>query len=94
MTTCKPHRWDYENWLPLIASSRPADYDAMTCLNCGKVLAIADTSPNMRASITHAIASRIYGGDEHAEVSASMREFFEAALERYRSRRPPGPPAR
>ena len=36
---CNPHVWDYQNWLPLIVDTAPADYPAMTCQNCGRVLA-------------------------------------------------------
>ena len=31
MRECNPHLWDYQNWLPLIQGSEPADYPEMTC---------------------------------------------------------------
>ena len=79
---CKFHRWDHENWLPLIQGSKPEDYPAMTCQTCGRVLAVMDTSPNMRASIATSIASRLKGGDEYDEVFSSVMAYFNTHLTR------------
>lgn len=84
MMICRPHRWDIEHWLPILSESRPEEYDAITCLNCGRVLAIKDTSPNMRSSIADSIAKKFLDGDEYAEVCESVMEFFNSALTRYR----------
>ena len=61
---CRPHRWNNEHWLPILPESSPEEYDSITCLNCGRVLAIKDTSSNMRASIANSIAKRFMDGDE------------------------------
>ena len=80
--TCNPHRWDCENWLPLFQGTDPDAYPAMTCLSCDRKLAIMDTTPNMRASIAHAIASRLFDGDEHSEVYDAMQDYFSRHLGR------------
>ena len=80
---CGPHRWNYEAWLPILQGSKPAEYDAIECLNCGRILAVVDTSPNMRASIAHAIASRVYGGDEYDEVRDSVMDYFNQWLSQW-----------
>ena len=78
--------WDYQNWLPLIVDTAPADlfapadYPAMTCQNCGRVLAIKDTSPNQRGSIASSIASRLYEGDEYSEVFGAVMDYFNQHL--------------
>jgi hypothetical protein len=77
---CNPHVWDYQNWLPLIVDTAPADYPAMTCQNCGRVLAIKDTSPNQRGSIASSIASRLYEGDEYSEVFGAVMDYFNQHL--------------
>ena len=77
---CNPHVWDYKNWLPLIVDTAPADYPAMTCQNCGRVLAIKDTSPNQRGSIASSIASRLYEGDEYSEVFGAVMDYFNQHL--------------
>ena len=62
----------------------PEKHDAIKCLNCGRVLDVMDTSPNMRASIAHSVASKLYGGDEYDEVRASVVDFFTDAIARRR----------
>ena len=81
---CKPHRWNYGERLPIIRGSHPEKHDAIKCLNCGRVLDVMDTSPNMRASIAHSVASKLYGGDEYDEVRASVVDFFTDAIARRR----------
>ena len=39
-----------------------------------------ETFPNMRASIAHSAASRLYGGDEYDEVRASVVDFSTDAI--------------
>ena len=65
---------------PLIVDTAPADYPAMTCQNCGRVLAIKDTSPNQRGSIASSIASRLYEGDEYSEVFGAVMDYFNQHL--------------
>ena len=72
---CSPHRWNVEKWLPIIRNS-DITVPEMECLNCGRVLAVADTSPNMRASIAEGIAKRFCEGDEYAEVHDAVTKYF------------------
>ena len=68
LNKCRPHKWNYEDWLPIVKGSKPEAHEAMTCQRCGRILAVRDTSPNMRAAITYSLASRLYDGDEYSEV--------------------------
>ena len=80
MAKCNPHVWDCQNWLPIIRDTDPAAYPEMTCRNCGRKLAARDTTPNQRGSIAQAIATRMYDGDEYAEVYDSVIEYFNIHL--------------
>ena len=73
---CRPHIWNYEDWLPIVEGSKPEANEAMTCLRCGRILAVMDTSQNMRSAIAHSLASRIYDGDEYSEVYDSVMDYF------------------
>ena len=78
---CRPHRWNIEDWLPLYKSnSVEKSYPEIWCVDCGRVLAVRDTTPNMRASISDGIAKRLYDGDEYSEVYNSVNEYFEFHL--------------
>ena len=78
MARCRPHVWNVEAWLPLY---RSADIDAdMECLNCGRVLSVKDTTPNMQLSITRSIASRLFDGDEYSEVYDAVSAYFRHHL--------------
>ena len=79
---CNPHRWDVEKWLP-IRQGADIETALMTCLNCGRELRAEDTSPNMRASIAHGIATRLYEGDEYEEVYRAVSEWFVHHLNKY-----------
>ena len=50
--SCRPHRWNVEDWLPLYGNKVEETAPEIRCLNCGRVLAVRDTTPNMRGSIT------------------------------------------
>ena len=78
---CTPHRWDYENWLPIIQGSN-IDLEPLRCMNCGRELYSKQTSLNMRASIAHGIASRLYGGDEYNEVYQAVGDYFMHHLQK------------
>ena len=80
--TCRPHRWNYEAWLPVMKSAKPDEHDGLTCLNCGRVLAVIDTSPNMRRNIARAIAEGVFDGDEYEEIFRSVIDFFTDTLNR------------
>ena len=80
MSKCRPHVWNVEPWLPLYAKARPEDHPAMECVNCGRVLAVVDTTPNMRTSIMRGIASRLFEGDEYTEVYEAVGEYFRFHL--------------
>ena len=76
---CRPHRWNIEDWLPLLKANRVEEtYPEIWCLNlnCGRVLAVRDTTPSMRASIADGIAKRFCEGDEYDEVYESVNEYF------------------
>ena len=73
---CRPHVWNYQEWLPIIRGSEPEKHDSIRCMNCGRVLFIKDMYPNQMFSIAHSIASRVYGGDEYSEVHESAWQFF------------------
>ena len=82
---CRPHRWNIEDWLPLFKGNRVEDSDPeIWCLDCGRVLAVRDTTLNMRASIANGIAKRFLGGDEYDEVYESVNEYFEFHLAAFR----------
>ena len=72
---CSPHRWNVEDWLPLYKGT-DITIPELTCRNCGRVLAVGDTTPNMRASIADGIASRLFKGDEYAEVHDAVTKYF------------------
>ena len=77
MAKCKPHIWDYENWLPLMKGSEPTNYPAMTCRNCGRIYPVAGIPRYRRDSIAHSIARRIFSGDEYAEVFDAVQDYFK-----------------
>ena len=77
---CRPHVWNVEKWLPLYKGA-DIGLPEITCTTCGRVLAVRDTTPNMRASITHGIASRLYEGDEYDEVQDAVLEYFAFHIE-------------
>ena len=74
--SCRPHRWNVEDWLPLYGNKVEETAPEIRCLNCGRVLAVRDTTPNMRGSITEGIASRLFKGERYDEVAKSVREYF------------------
>lgn len=74
--TCRPHRWNYEAWLPLIRGSNPEQHDSIRCLNCGRVLKVVDMSMNMKAAIANSLAARLFYGDEYSEVYDSVFDFL------------------
>ena len=74
--SCHPHRWNVEDWLPLYGNPVEESDPEISCLNCGLVLAVRDTTPNMRGSIIQGIAKRVCDGDEYHEVFASASEYF------------------
>ena len=75
---CSPHIWNIDDWLPLYRSNRVEESPPeITCVDCGRVLAVVDTSPNMRSSIAVGIASRLFDGVEYDRVLASVNEYFE-----------------
>ena len=63
------------DWLPLYAQA-DITLPEITCVNCGRVLAVVDTTPNMRSSITEGIAKRLYEGDEYEEVHDAVSKYF------------------
>ena len=80
---CRPHRWNIEAWLPIIKGS---DIEApLECLLCGRVLAIAETTPNMRASMAHAIATRFLEGEEYSETHEAVFLYFNHHLDKFQS---------
>ena len=83
---CRPHRWNIEDWLPLCGNPVEESYPEIWCLNlnCGRVLAVQDTSLDMRASIADGIAKRFCEGDEYDEVYNSVNEYFEFHLAAFR----------
>ena len=73
---CSPHLWNVEEWLPLYGKPVEKSYPEIWCLECGRVLAVRDMTPNMQASITHGIASRLFDGERYSEVAKAVREYF------------------
>ena len=87
MARCNPHDWDVKKWLPIYGGDITTPH--MTCLSCGRVLrVIEDITPNMQASLTVSLASRLEDGDEYVEVRNSVTEYFNYHLERFRQGRP------
>ena len=78
-TQCRPHEWDLDE---LLAPTHEGTSDTLTCVRSGRRLAVVDTSLNMRASIAHGIASRLYEGDEYDEVRQRICDYFEHHLSR------------
>ena len=68
MPKCRPHTWNIEDWLPLYASAKKPPHSEIKCTVCGRVLALRDMSPNIKASIANGIARHLYEGDEYDEV--------------------------
>ena len=73
---CRVHLWNVEEWLPLYGKPVEKSFPEIWCLECGRVLAVRDMTPNMQASITHGIASRLFDGKRYSEVAKSVREYF------------------
>ena len=46
------------------------------CLNCGRVLAVRDTTPNMQSGIIAGLGSRLFRGERSSEVVRSACEYF------------------
>ena len=78
--SCRVHRWNIEDWLPIKGNKVEETNSEIWCLDCGRVLAVQDTTPNMRARITDGIAKRFCGGDEYTEVYESVSEYFNFHL--------------
>ena len=79
---CRTHRWNVEKWLPIYKGA-DISVPEITCTICGRVLAVQDTSPNMRASITEGIARRLFEGDEYSEVFDSVMECWAFHIKPY-----------
>ena len=77
---CRPHVWNVEKWLPIFKGA-DITVPEIECLNCGRVLHVRDTSPNMRASICEGIASRLFEGDEYEEVQDAVSQYFSFHIE-------------
>ena len=73
---CRVHLWNVEEWLPLYGKPVEKSFPEIWCLECGRVLAVRDMTPNMQASITNGIASRLFDGKRYSEVAKSVREYF------------------
>ena len=79
---CSPHIWNIDDWLPLYRSNRVGESPPeITCVDCCRVLAVIDTSQNMRLSIAVGIASRLFDGVEYDRVLASVFEYFDYHLD-------------
>ena len=71
MPKCRPHRWNIEDWLgPNEDGTKKPPHDSIKCTVCGRVLALKDMTPNIKASIANGIAAHLYDGDEFDEVYA------------------------
>ena len=83
---CRVHRWNIEDWLPLYKSNRVEESSSeIWCVDCGRVLAVRDMTPNMRSSISDGIAKRLFDGVEHSRVYDSVNEYFEFHLAAFRT---------
>lgn len=76
MSKCNPHVWNYQDWLPCFRNAEPDYHDRIECRNCGRVLFIRDTTPNMRRAIARSMATRIFDGDEYEEIYEAAMDFF------------------
>lgn len=73
---CNPHRWDVEEWLPLLGTPLEDSPPKITCLVCGRVIWADSLTPARRTSIASGIASRMFGGERHADVFISAIQYF------------------
>ena len=74
---CKPHRWDVQQWLPLLAGEAAMERDYIECLDCGRQMHRTRISGNAWASIIGSIAERMATPEvDDSEIHASAHPWM------------------